>query len=78
MSAQDFTPITPEFDADDVCEISGRDMALLLPWMRAQLTKQRKHEDNADLCEALTSVFRTASEVYGADPGNQDTCICYG
>lgn len=53
-------------------------MALLLPWMRAQLTAQARHDDNADLCQALSGIFRRASEVYGTEPFAREQCICHG
>ncbi|MEU6928978.1 hypothetical protein AB0A05_07420 [Streptomyces sp. NPDC046374] len=82
MTTQDFTttftPIAPEFESDESMEISGRDMALLLPWMRAQLTAQARHDENSDLCQALSSIFHQASDLYGTEPGTRETCICYG
>lgn len=73
-----YNPFPPEFVSDQPIEISGRDMGYLIPWMRAQLTTQGKHDDNSDLCQALTSIMRQANKVYGSEPGNGQTCICRG
>ncbi|WP_199570557.1 hypothetical protein [Streptomyces murinus] len=72
------TPITPEITSDQPFEISGQDMALLLPWMRATLATQDRYDDNSDLCQTLSSIFRKASEVYGTKPFTRDQCVCRG
>ncbi|MFJ6014491.1 hypothetical protein [Streptomyces sp. NPDC092952] len=73
-----YNPVPPGFVSDQVCEISGRDMGYLIPWMRAQLTTQDRHDNNSDLCQALSSILRQANKIYGSEPEDRDTCICYG
>ncbi|GAA2948451.1 hypothetical protein ACFPN0_15110 [Kitasatospora cinereorecta] len=73
-----YTPYVPEFVSDEPMEISGRDMGYLIKWMRAQLTAQDRHDNNSDLCQALSSILRQANQVYGSEPGTRETCICYG
>ncbi|MBT2453277.1 MULTISPECIES: hypothetical protein [unclassified Streptomyces] len=73
-----YNPFPPEFVSDEPMEVSGRDMGYLIAWMRAQLTAQDRHDDNSDLCQALSSIMREASEVYGSEPGTRETCICHG
>ncbi|GGZ23491.1 hypothetical protein GCM10010387_15850 [Streptomyces inusitatus] len=73
-----YNPFPPEFVSDEPMEVSGRDMGYLIPWMRAQLTAQARHDDNSDLCQALTAILRQASQTYGTEPGNQETCVCRG
>ncbi|KPI33298.1 hypothetical protein OV450_1386 [Actinobacteria bacterium OV450] len=66
------TPSTPSF------QTSSEEMALLLPWMRAQLTNQPKADENSDLCQVLTRILRRAHEEFGTEPPTRETCICYG
>ncbi|MCX4550574.1 MULTISPECIES: hypothetical protein [unclassified Streptomyces] len=73
-----YNPVPPEFVSDQVCEISGRDMGYLIPWMRAQLTTQDRHDDNSDVCQALTSILLQAHRLYGTESGTRETCICRG
>jgi hypothetical protein len=73
-----YTPFQPAFVSDTAIQISGNDMGYLVPWMRAQLATQPKHDNNSDLCQALSSILRQASKVYGSEPGDRETCICYG
>ncbi|WP_228994700.1 hypothetical protein [Streptomyces sp. DH8] len=75
---EEITLTQPAFQSDQPMEISGRDMGHLVAFLRTQLTTLPREDENSDLCQSLSSILRQASKVYGSEPGNRETCICYG
>ncbi|MFJ7489707.1 hypothetical protein ACIQZB_00350 [Streptomyces sp. NPDC097727] len=62
----------------DLFLLTREEMALLLPWLRETLTNQERQDENSDLCQLFSRVMRLSSRLYGTEPFNRDTCICFG
>ncbi|MGW1989603.1 hypothetical protein [Embleya sp. NPDC001921] len=81
MSTQDTPNTTPNTTSNEPFEISAEEMALLVPWMRAQLAAQAaqgRELENVDHCQAFSAILRRANRVYGTEPFTRDQCICLG
>ncbi|MEV6565890.1 hypothetical protein [Streptomyces kronopolitis] len=72
------TETIKKVQSGDIFLLTGKEMQLLLPWLRETLADQQRKPENAELCQLFDLVLRLSSRLYGTAPGTRETCICEG